>query len=88
MNNGDKFVRVKSEIAERVEVFREQQGLSNFTEAVRLLVLRGLSSSGISSLKQTNQPSYQPAITPVNEPGNEEIDTTLMPDDLLQNLFN
>ncbi|MFY7803756.1 MAG: hypothetical protein ACOVQ7_10035 [Limnoraphis robusta] len=87
MNNSDKFVRVKSEIAERVEVFREQQGLSNFTEAMRVLVLRGLNSSGISSIKPT-QPIYQPAtITPMNEP-DEDLDTSLTPDELMQNLFN
>lgn len=88
MNNGDKFVRVKSEIAERVEVFREQQGLSNFTEAVRLLVLRGLNTSGISNSFKPTSTSYQaPAISPKAEP-EEEIDASITPDELLQNLFN
>lgn len=82
--SNDKYVRVKVDIASRVEIFRQQQGLSNFTEAVRLLVLRGLSVAGIGEISQSKSTQNS---TPSPEE-NQEIDTSLMPEELLQNLFN
>ena len=82
--SNDKYVRVKVDIALRVEIFRQQQGLSNFTEAVRLLVLRGLTAAGIGEINQ-RQPVQNSTLEPEE---NQEIDTSLMPDELLENLFN